>query len=76
MGKTPKTLLFRRAYGRFNTFLSSLLSGPVYVVLELDSDLPFVWLVPDERVFQKLLRGGPLCVVLHQAPFYEAEKLL
>lgn len=61
---------------RFSTFLSPLLSRPVYVVLQLDSHLPLVWLIPYERVFQELLCGGPLHVVLHQAPFYEAKKLL
>lgn len=50
---------------RPSTFLSPLLSGSVYVVLELDSNLPFVWLIPYKRVFQKLLGGGPLHVILH-----------
>jgi len=46
------------------------------VVLQLDADLPLVGLVPDERVLQQLLRGGPLGVVLHQARLDEAEELL
>lgn len=65
-----------RKQNRSNTFLSSLLPGPVYVVLQLDSNLPLIGLIPYERVFQKLLCGRPLQVVLHQAPFYETKKFL
>lgn len=35
-----------------HTFLSSLLPGPVYMVLKLDSDLPFIWLVTYKWMFQ------------------------
>ena len=58
------------------TLLAPLLLGPVDVVFELDADLPLVGLVPDEGVFQQLLSGGPLGVVLHEAAFNEAEELL
>ena len=46
------------------------------MILKLDSNLPFVWLIPNERMFQKLLGGGPLHVILHQASFYKTKKLL
>lgn len=37
------------------------------MVLELYANLPLVGLVPDEGVFQQLLRSGSLPMVLHQA---------
>jgi len=46
------------------------------MVLKLDSNLPFVRLIPNERMLQKLLGGGPLHVILHQASFYKTKKLL
>lgn len=58
------------------TLLPPLLFGAVDVVFELDADLPLVGLVPDERVFEQLLGGGALGVVLHQAALDEAEELL
>lgn len=57
------------------TFLAPLFLGSVDVVFELDADLPLVGLVPDERVFQKLLCRRTLGVVLHQAALNETEKL-
>lgn len=61
---------------RFYTFFSSLLSGSVYMILKLDSNLPFIWLIPYKRMFQKLLCGGSLHVILHQASFYKTKKFL
>lgn len=58
------------------TFLAPLLARAVDVVLQLDADLPLVRLVPDIRMLQELLGGGPLGVVLHQAALDEAEELL
>lgn len=58
------------------TFLSSLLARVVDVVLELDADLPLVRLVSDERVFQELISGRPLSVILHQAVLDEVDELL
>jgi len=58
------------------TFLPPLLLGSVDVVFELDADLPLVRLVPDEGVFEQLLRRRSLGVVLHQAALNEAEELL
>ncbi len=58
------------------TLLAPLLLGSVDVVFELDADLPLVGLVPDEGVFQQLLSGRTLGVVLHQAALNEAEELL
>lgn len=46
------------------------------MVFELDADLPLVGLVPDEGVFQQLLSGRTLGVILHQAALNEAEELL
>ena len=46
------------------------------MVLKLYSNLPFVRLIPNERMLQKLLGGGPLHVILHQASFYKTKKLL
>lgn len=46
------------------------------MVFELDADLPLVGLVPDEGVFEQLLGGGALGVILHQAALDEAEELL
>ena len=46
------------------------------MVFELDADLPLVGLVPDEGVFQQLVSGGTLSVILHQAALNEAEELL
>jgi len=58
------------------TLLAPLLLGAVNVVLQLDAHLPLVGLVPDVRVFEQLVGGGALGVVLHQAAFDEAEELL
>ena len=58
------------------TLLPSLLLGAVDVVFELDADLPLVGLVSDEGVFQQLVGGGTLGIVLHQGAFNEAAKLL
>lgn len=58
------------------TLLTPLLFGAVNVVFELDADLPLVGLIPDERVFEQLLGGGALSVILHQAALDEAEELL
>lgn len=46
------------------------------MVFELNADLPLIGLVPDERVFEQLLSGRTLGVVLHQAALDEAEELL
>lgn len=46
------------------------------MVFELDADLPLVGLIPDEGVFQQLLGGRALGVILHQATLNEAEELL
>lgn len=58
------------------TLLAPLLLGAVDVVFELDADLPLVGLIPDEGVFQQLLGGRALGVILHQAALNEAEELL
>lgn len=58
------------------TFFAPLLLGSVDVVFELDADLPLVGLIPNEGVFQQLLSGWTLSVVLHQAALDEAEELL
>lgn len=58
------------------TLLAPLLLGAVNVVFELDADLPLVGLIPDEGVFQQLLGGRTLGVILHQAALNEAEELL
>lgn len=63
-----------KCHGR--TFLSSLLARVVDVVLELDADLPLVRLVSDKRVFQELISGRPLSVILHQAVLDEVDELL
>lgn len=46
------------------------------VVLELDADLPLVRLVSDERMFQELIGGGPLGIILHQTVLDEIDELL
>lgn len=61
---------------RLSTFLASLLPRTIYMILKLDSNLPFIWLIPYKRMFQKLLCRGPLRVILHQAPFYKTKKFL
>lgn len=61
---------------RIHTFLSPLLAGAVDVIFELDAHLSLVRLVSDERVFQQLLGGWPLSVVLHQTAFNKVKKLL
>lgn len=48
----------------------------VDVVLELDADLPLVRLVSDERVFQELISGRPLGVILHQTVLNKVDELL
>lgn len=58
------------------TFLAPLLLGSVDVVFELDADLPLIGLVPNEGVFQQLLSGRALGVILHKATLNEAEELL
>lgn len=58
------------------TLLAPLLLCSVDVIFELDADLPLVRLVPDEGVFQQLLSGRTLSVILHQGTFNEAEELL
>jgi hypothetical protein len=44
------------------------------VILELDADLAFGWLVPNERMLQQLLRVWSLVVVLHQNRFDKTVK--
>lgn len=61
---------------RGRTFLPPLLACVVDVVLELDADLPFVRLVSDERVFQELIGGWPLSVILHQTVLDKIDELL
>lgn len=61
---------------RGRTSLPPLLACVVDVVLELDADLPFVRLVSDERVFQELIGGWPLSVVLHQTILDKIDELL
>lgn len=46
------------------------------MVFELDADLPLIGLIPNEGVFEQLLSGGTLGVILHQAALDEAEELL
>lgn len=76
LASNPLMLCQKENRRSLSTFLPSLLSGPVYMVLQLDSNLPLVGLIPYERVLEQLLRRGPLHVVLHQAALYEAEELL
>lgn len=52
-----------------------VLLAPVNVVLELDADLPFRRLVPNEWVLEQLLRIGPLVIVLDEDRFDEALEL-
>lgn len=61
---------------RGRTSLPPLLACVVDVVLELDADLPFVRLVSDERVFQELIGGWPLSVILHQTVLDKIDELL
>lgn len=58
------------------TLLAPFLLGAVDVVFELDANLPLVGLIPDEGMFEQLLGGRALSVVLHQAALDEAEELL
>lgn len=57
------------------TFLPPLLACVIDVVLELDADLPLVRLVSDKRVFQELICGRPLGVILHQTVLDKVDKL-
>lgn len=59
-----------------HTFLSPLFAGAVDVIFELDTHLSLVRLVSDEWVFQELLGGWPLSVVLHQTAFNKVKELL
>ena len=58
------------------TFLASLLPGSVYVVLELDADLPLSGLVADEREFEQLLGGWAAQVSLDETRVNEVNELL
>lgn len=58
------------------TSLSSLLTSAVDMVFELDANMSLVRLVANERMFQQLLCGGAIVVILHQAGFNKAEELL
>ena len=48
----------------------------VDVLFELDADLTFCRLIFDERMFQKLLRARPHCVVFDQTHLHKVVKLL
>lgn len=58
------------------TFLASLLAGAIDVIFELNAHLSLVRLVPNEGVLQQLICWRPLSVILHQAAFNKAKKLL
>lgn len=58
------------------TFLASLLPGSVYVVLELDADLPLSGLVADERELEQLLGGWAAQVSLDETRVNEVNELL
>lgn len=47
----------------------------INVVLELDADLPFCWLVADERMLEQMLRVRTLVVILDEDRFDEILKL-
>ena len=56
------------------TFLLLVFLATIDVILELDADLAFGWLVPNERMLQQLLRVRSLVVVLHQNRFDKTVK--
>ena len=56
------------------TFLLLVFLATIDVILELDADLAFGWLVPNERMLQQLLRVRSLVVVLHQNRFDKTEE--
>lgn len=77
---SPRALEYLKTINRYKswgqTFLAPLLACVVNVVLELDADLPLVRLVSDERVFQELISGWPLGIILHQTVFDKVDELL
>lgn len=46
------------------------------MVFELNSDLAFSGLIPDEGMLEQLLRGWPAGICLYKAAFYKVNKFL